>query len=151
MPMLRATRVKPTGTSSLPLWRDPAYRGRVTTYVELPGLEHLYLEDSWVLAVHESESTFYLDVDAVLTHHHPQWRPAKHDEQYCYRHVRILFERVTSVHWIEKSMQPTRDPDGSIDFGNIHSFTVDGEEYRIDGEFGRVVVVSASPPVVRDL
>jgi len=123
----------------------------MTTYADLPGFESLYLEDSWVLDMRESEKTFHIDLEAVLTHEHPDWHAPKPGEQYCYRGTRIQFDKVQSVEWIELRMRPNKDPDGSIDFGNIDSFVYENNRYELEGEWGHLVVVSPSVPQVHYL
>ncbi len=48
-------------------------------------------------------------------------------------------------------MRPIEDPDGTIDFGNIDAFTREGNRYALEGEWGRVVIVSNSLPTARYL
>lgn len=50
-------------------------------YETIPGLEHIYLEDSWVLGVSETDSSLTFDLEAVLTEHHPDWQPPRAGEQ----------------------------------------------------------------------
>jgi hypothetical protein len=40
-------------------------------YETISGLENVYLEDSWVLGVHESDASLSFDLEAVLTEQHP--------------------------------------------------------------------------------
>ncbi len=123
----------------------------MSSYVDLPGFENLYLQDSWVLGLHETEKTFHIDLEAVLTPEHPAWHDRKPGEQHPYRPVRIQFDNVQSVEWMDKHLEPTTDPDGSVDFGNIDSFEYDGNRYEVQGGWGHVVVITPTKPLVHDL
>ncbi|HLW95859.1 MAG TPA: hypothetical protein VKS25_10805, partial [Solirubrobacteraceae bacterium] len=90
----------------------------VSDYFEtIPALRDIYLEDSYVLAIHESEGELRIDLDAVLTENHPQWTPPKPGEPYCFRRIRLIFERPRRVEWIRKDMRPSRDATGEIEYG----------------------------------
>jgi hypothetical protein len=122
----------------------------VSDYFEtIPALRDIYLEDSYVLAIHESEGELRIDLDAVLTENHPQWTPPKPDEHYCFRRIRLIFERPRRVEWIRKDMRPSRDATGEIDYGNIWSIQRDGTVYEVEGDLGQLRVDSG-PPIVID-
>ena len=95
----------------------------VADYSDLPGLEHLYLEDSYVLGIREQHDELRFELEAVLTEDHPRWAPPKPGEAYAYRRVDLVFVRPSRVWWIEQTMQPVVGPGGDVDFGNIDSFT----------------------------
>jgi len=118
-------------------------------YEELPGLEHLYLEDSWVLAVEEAEHELRFVVEAVLTEQHPQWHPPKPDEQYCYRRVALVFARPRSVEWLGRmDGQPAVDASDEVDFGNIDVSRWEGSVFELEGDWGQVRVEGPRPVIV---
>ncbi|MEJ7892352.1 MAG: hypothetical protein WKF94_06900 [Solirubrobacteraceae bacterium] len=120
----------------------------MASYDTLPGLEHLYLEDSWVLGVHESATSLSFDLDAVLTEQHPRWHPPKPGEQYAYRRVALTFPAVRSLEWLSRGGPPATDASGERDRGNIDSFVVrDDGVYELDGDWGHVRVASDAPAV----
>jgi hypothetical protein len=41
-------------------------------------------------------------------------------------------------------MRPTVDPDGSVDYGDMYCFTVEGDKSHLSGGWGDVEVVSDS-------
>jgi hypothetical protein len=43
------------------------------SYAEFPELAHVYLEDSYVLEIRETEASVTFVLDAVLTPGHPGW------------------------------------------------------------------------------
>jgi hypothetical protein len=120
----------------------------VGTYDQLPGLEHLYLEDSYLLGVHEGHDELRFDVEAVLTEDHPRYVPRKPDEAYTYLRVAIVFSDPRSVTWIERPMKPITGPDGEIDYGNIDSFTWQNDRYELIGDWGHVVIDGPPPAVL---
>jgi hypothetical protein len=95
---------------------------RCAHYPEWPGLEAVYLDDSWVLGIHESESALRFELEAVLSEDHPQWSPPKPGEQYAYLRLDLVFANPRRVEWIERRMNPIFGPDGEVDYGNIDSF-----------------------------
>jgi hypothetical protein len=92
-------------------------------YDQLPGLEHLYLEDSYLLGIHEDDDELRFEIEAVLTERHPRYVPRKPDEAYTYLRVAIVFPEPRSVTWIERTMKPIVGRDAEPDYGNIDSFT----------------------------
>jgi len=119
----------------------------MTNYWELPGFEHIYLEDSWVLSIKTSESTLRIAVDFVLRESHPQYRTPRPGEQYCYRRGRIQFGDVTALSWIGEGAAPATDATGEHDLSSFDLFEVVGDEYTIAGDFGRVELVASLPRV----
>ena len=122
----------------------------MTGYEELPGFEHLYLEDSWVLGVHESGDELRFDIEVVLTENHPDWLPPKLGELYAYKRVALVFRKPREVTWLERMTGPPAvDASGEIDYGHIDVFRWAGSTFDLQGEWGRVRV-HGDPPVVID-
>jgi hypothetical protein len=117
----------------------------VVSYSKLPGLENVYLEDSFVLAIGESSDNLTFDLDAVLTPEHPSYAPPRPDEQYCYRRAKLRFS-TTKVNWLARSRTRFRDAAGEEDMGNIDIFTADGDHYHLEGDWGTVEIESSRLP-----
>ena len=113
-------------------------------YYEIPGLESVYLEDSFVLSVTVRPGTVEFVVDTALTESHPEYAPPRKDEQYCYRLGRLRFSNVRQVHWEMETVRPTIDPTGEIDYGEFDRFTVEGDRYLLGGDFGQLDITAAS-------
>jgi hypothetical protein len=64
--------------------------------------------------------------------------------------ILIVFPKVRSIRWNERKMRPTVDPDGSVDYGGIDCFTVEGDESHLSGEWGDVEIVS-DPVEVKEI
>jgi hypothetical protein len=121
----------------------------VAGYETIPGLEHLYLEDSWVLGVFESTAGLSFDLEVVLTEQHPQWHPARPDEVHAYRRVSLTFPSVRTIEWLQRGSAPATDATGEQDWGHIDWFVVDNDVYELEGDWGHVRVVS-EPPQIHD-
>ncbi len=110
-------------------------------YEAVPDLRHIYLEDSYVLGIHEVDGALLFDLLAVLTEDHPAYQAPANDEQYCYRAVRLSFEGNLNFDWIGRSFDArTVDPDGSIDYGNVDGFEILPDGYYLEGDWGAVIV-----------
>ena len=109
-------------------------------YCELPGLEHVYLEDSYLLAIGESDCELRFEVEAVITEAHPRWSTPKPGEQYSYLRVDLVFADPRRIDWIERKLKPIAGPDGEIDHGNIDSFVWDVSWFELQGEWGHIRV-----------
>ena len=117
-------------------------------YTELPGLEHLYLEESYVLDVEAHPGRICLTLDLVLTADHVQHRDPLPGEKYCYRHGELRFSQVTHSLWSGQGRPPARDVSGEVDYGNVDSFEWDESGYRLEGGWGRMQIHAAELQVV---
>ena len=98
-------------------------------YYQIPSLSDIYLEDSYVLAMHEYDDRVVFDLEAVLTEGHPSYTQPREGEQYCYRKAALVFRDISTVKWLKKNFTPFSDAAGEIDYGNIDSFTKDNGCY----------------------
>ena len=86
-------------------------------------LAHIYLEDSWVLALWPLDNMLAFDLDAVLTQEHPEHRGPTSGEQYDYRRARLTL--LGQVSCALSGAPPATGAGGTEDLGNIDSWTVD--------------------------
>jgi hypothetical protein len=119
-------------------------------YYELPGLEAVYLEDSFVTRLIESDREISFLLDLVLRESHPRYSPPKSDERYCFRPAKLTFANPRRVTWERKDLdRPGIDASGEIDYGNIDwMYALDRGTYRLDGNWG-VAVIASDPPVIQ--
>jgi len=120
----------------------------VRVYEELPGFEHLHLEDSWVLAIANDAEGVRLDLEAVMTDEPPRWKPPNAGEQYSYLRVAIVFSPATAVELELSGRPPATDATGETDFGNIDSFRWIADRFELEGDCGRPRAQGAQPIVV---
>lgn len=117
----------------------------MSKYYEWEKFKYIYLEDSFVLGIEESEKEISFTVEAVLTEDHPMYSPPSQNEQYCYKRARIVFKGVKNVKWLERNSKPFTDANGSEDYGNIDSFELSSEGYHLLGDWGEVIICSETP------
>jgi hypothetical protein len=116
-------------------------------YSVMPGLEHIYLEDSYVLDIVARSGWVTFVLDLVLTPGHPSYRPPQPSEQHCYRRAELAFEGVRTLLWRHSQLPPARDATGETDLGSIDSFVeVDGR-YLLEGDWGSMEVQAAGPRI----
>lgn len=121
---------------------------RMTDSSTIPGLEGIYLEDSWVVGIVARPGVFEMTADLVLSESHPAYEPPRPGEQYCYRRGVLRFERVSTLTWEGQGAAPAVDASGEEDYGSIDSLAGTDGGYLIEGDFGRVAVSSVAPTVV---
>jgi len=94
---------------------------------QLAALDHLYLEDSYLLGMMADGGQLRFRILFALTGDHPSYRPPLPQEQHCYSRGDIIADGVT----ILSQRSGTRphiisDPDGTFDFGSVEFRGMDG-------------------------
>ena len=115
----------------------------MATYSEaFAPLTHVYLEDSWVLALWPSDNMLAFDLDAVLTQEHAEYRGPAPGEQCDYRRARLTLQGQVSC--ALSGAPPATGEDGTQDLGSIDSWTVDDAGVsRLEGDWGEARVSDA--------
>ncbi len=115
-------------------------------------LEHVYLEDSYVLSIQTDEEnnfiTFLLEI--VLLEEHPLYTEPLVSEAYCYKKGKLSFPNTQSYSLVRSNAEPVKDPDGSIDYGNIDEMYLKDNSYFLSGEWGTLTITSDSPVITLD-
>ncbi len=129
---------------------SPPLAGRLNSGVRplmsIEAFENILLEDTFVLSWHQSPNSLTFHVLASLLQSHPMATPPANGDWACYRPGIIQFNDTTSVTGLlpQDSVKPTKDPDGSVDYGCIDSLEATNPgQFRISGEFG-IVTISAN-------
>ncbi len=112
----------------------------MSAYYELPGLDQVYLEDSFVLDVTVVPGTVSVLLDVVLREGHSDYAEPGADEQYCFRRGILHFNGVTDVRWQMPKGRPAIDASGDTDYGGIDEYVVEGTTHRLVGEIGELVI-----------
>jgi hypothetical protein len=107
-------------------------------YTDVVGLEHVYLEDSYILDIEAHPGTLIFKLDLVLTPEHALYTPPKPQEQYCYRRAQLRFESVKRITWDNSGLKPATDATGEVDYGNIDSYHAEGGRHVLSGGWGTV-------------
>ncbi|GJM41427.1 MAG: hypothetical protein DHS20C20_17090 [Ardenticatenaceae bacterium] len=116
-------------------------------YFEFEGFQYVYLEDSFVLEIRESQNEFLLMLEVVLTEKHPLYSLPTPSEMYCYKTASINFPDVKAIDWQVKNSSKYLDANGEYDLGNIDSFFFEGDYYFLDGDWGKVKIKSSKPVI----
>ncbi len=118
-------------------------------YTDYPSLAGLYLEDSYVMDIVQSDSEITFVLEAVLTPEHPEYHPPIAGEQYCYTDGDLVFGEVLGIEWVDRSFRKYKDATGTEDLGNIDSLTNSEGIYSVAGDWGNVRIRTNSDPHFR--
>jgi hypothetical protein len=119
-------------------------------YARLKCLDGLAVEESFVLRIATTGGRVDFFLDAVLTPEHPDYRPPRSGEQFCFKKLRLRFPAAREVDWGEKSADVRIDSEGETDLGHIDAFVLHKGRYALSGDWGSVSIVSDPPVVVPD-
>ncbi len=109
-------------------------------YYEISSLSHIYLEDSYVLAINEAANSLAFELEAVLTEKHSKYEKPRAGEYYCYQRASLRFSNFESLEWIERRFFSFSDASGEIDYGNIDSFNYGEGWFLLSGDWGKVKI-----------
>lgn len=112
-------------------------------YYELPELEQVYLEDSFVLGIDTTNSALIFEMEIVLRESHPLYYKPLPDEQYCYCRAALKFSKIERIEWVRKDTTPSIDAAGEIDYGNIDVFFVEDKKHYLRGDWGEVNIYAS--------
>lgn len=115
-------------------------------YDELPGLEGVYLEDSYVRDIAESPLLLGFTLLVALGPDHPQYVRPRPGERHCYLAATLTFPDVRKITWHARHDREFFDADRARDLGNIDRFTAEPQGYyHLEGEWGSVDIASGAP------
>jgi hypothetical protein len=115
-------------------------------YSDLPGLEEVYLEASFVHDVLEEPHELRFILQLALSPHHPLYEPRKTQAAYCFRTGILTFPEVRRITWHKREVQVFTDAGGAADRGGIDVLVADPRGfYHLEGDFGIVDVTSIAP------
>ncbi len=117
------------------------------TYEKFNGFENIFLEDSFVLEITEKSNEIKFLMELVLAQTHPMYSKPKPNEIYCYKKAELLFPNAKEINWIEKTLMPSKDATGEIDYGNIDELYLENGIYCIWGDFGHLELKSSEPQI----
>lgn len=117
-------------------------------YQFLQGFEDVYLEDSFVLGIHERNNRFIVEGEFALLEGHPHYSKPKKGEAHCYLKGAIEFGNASKVTWHKKGSHVFTDADNEIDLGNIDMFHYEIGKYLLSGDWGEVEIWSDIPRIL---
>ena len=66
-------------------------------YYEWDNFKDIYLEDSFVISINDTEKDLSFVVEIVLTEKNIFYKPPHEDEQYCYKKGEIRFCKIQAI------------------------------------------------------
>lgn len=120
----------------------------MNNYFEIDDLRYVYLEDSFVLNITESDNEIEYEIEFVLTENHPLYSAPLNTEVYCYKKGVLLFRGVSSVIWESRSENQFVDKNDEIDYGNIDCFTFSGQNFNLSGDWGVISFKANSVDII---
>lgn len=119
-------------------------------YSEWPALEHLYLEDSYVLEIVERPRELVFRMEFVLREGHPRYRIPAENYQYCYARGELTFRGTEDIRWFDRRDVTSVDATGERDLGNIDLLYMENGRFAASGDWGRVSLVAGDIIVTLD-
>lgn len=103
-------------------------------------LEHIFLENSYVLGIAVEPYRIEFRMDFVLTPTHPNYVPPPATEQECYRRGVICIEGFRALAWRASNTRPSIDKDGELDFDCLDEFVMKDGSTLFGGDWGEIEV-----------
>ena len=99
--------------------------------------------DSFVLDWSASKTEIVFKIEASIWPDPPHYSKPELDEYTYYCKSEIRFTEFTSYFGIadKSSVKPTRDIDGTFDYGNIDCLLITNQGFKVIGEFGVVEIM----------
>lgn len=120
----------------------------MNNYFEIEGLRNIYLEDSYVIDIKETESCIIFYMVFVLKPAHSCYSEPLSNEQYCYKNGAIEFIDCSSINWISRTKQAFIDRNKNVDQGNIDTFIRKGAINYLEGDWGVVEFTNSERNIV---
>jgi hypothetical protein len=104
----------------------------------------LDLNDSFVLGWSATETDITIKIEASLWPESSLYLKPKSDEYTCYRTCEIKFTGFSSFNGLinQQNVQPVKDIDGTLDYGNIDTLIKTNQSFKVVGEFGKLEVIN---------
>lgn len=105
------------------------------------------LTDSFVLDWRYKGDSLVFDLEASLWPENIAYETPKPNEYTCYKKARLVFAGVRKISGLKQKedIVPTKDQDGSVDYGCIDSYHYrEPTTHILCGNFGRVELVCTS-------
>jgi hypothetical protein len=116
----------------------------VNSYVEIPDLKDVVLEESYVLEIAAGPGSLKLRGEFVLGEQHAAYYEPPADESDCFVPGVLRFDGVQSLVWEGQGAPAAADATDEIDYGHIDDLVWDGEVFELEGDWGRIRVVASS-------
>jgi len=102
--------------------------------------------DSFVLGWCANDAEIILTIEASLWPESPHYLKPNSEEYTCYRKCKIKFTNFHSYSGLseQSTLNPIKDLDDSLDYGNIDTFIKTNHGFQVAGEFGNLNIVNGN-------
>ncbi len=110
----------------------------------MDSMDGIDLQDSFILSWTVSENEFSIQLEASIWPSSVHYTKPKPNEYTCYKKAVLTFSDFTYIESVKEQSEitPTTDLDGSLDYGNIDSFSKTESGFFISACFGSVTIKS---------
>ena len=114
----------------------------INSYMDI--FKGLDLNDSFVLGWSSTETDITIKIEASLWPESSLYLKPKSKEYTCYRKCEIKFTGFSSFNGLinQQNVQPVKDIDGTLDYGNIDTLIKTNRGFKVVGEFGNLEVIN---------
>ena len=100
------------------------------------------LNDSFVLDWNYENNCVRFELDTSIWPDSKYYVEPKPNEYTCYRKAILQFVNTVAVSGLKpkSAVMSSTDPDGSIDYGNIHTLQVVDGGFELTGDFGNIKI-----------
>lgn len=115
-------------------------------WTELKEFKGIDLNDSFVLDWLLTETELSFELEASIWPDSEFYQTPKPNQHTCYKSAELKFSNFTKVTGLKLKSQThaSKEPDGSIDYGNIDSLTKTNAGYDLTGNFGNLQIQGGS-------
>lgn len=111
------------------------------SYLSIPALSAVVLEESWVLRIEATPGVVTFYAEFVLTPEHPEYAPPTGDEQFSYLVGRLSLRGIRELSWRNQGAPPARDANNEEDLGHIDVFEWSRGRFQVGGDWGQMTVL----------
>ena len=104
------------------------------------------LNDSFILSWAYSSDKLSFQLEASIWPESKHYDTPKPNEHTCYKVAKLVFENYTDVIGLKDmaEVKPAIDASHELDYGGIDNLEILDGGYRLEGEFGEVVITDGS-------
>ena len=115
---------------------------------QLENFKGIDLNDSFIMSWELSTDKLSFELEASIWPESMFYATPKVNEFTCYRKATLSFSEIESVDGLMpmESVHYAKDPDDSIDYGNIDSLSMNNHGFNLIGDFGEVTITGGVFP-----
>ena len=112
------------------------------SWEDMEAFKGIDLYDSFITSWSLDGDGLSFELEVSIWPESPCYSTPKANEYTCYKTGILRFFKYSKVEGLldKNEARSSRDPDGSVDYGNVEYFAISECEFEIHGEFGKVVI-----------